>query len=71
MLDRTWKRVGHGRERWEKGNKKRRRNGKSINLLVELVTEFLTKSCMVAYLRSVKAAPNVLCVTRKYAKVLQ
>ena len=53
MLDRTWKRVGHGRERWEKGNKKRRRNGKSINLLVELVTEFLTKSCMVAYVSQV------------------
>ena len=32
LLDRTWKRVGHGRERWEKGNKKRR-SGKSINLL--------------------------------------
>ena len=28
MIDRTWKRVGHGRERegggWEKANKKRR-----------------------------------------------
>ena len=33
---------------WEKRNKKRR-NGKSINLLVRLVTEVLTKSCMVAY----------------------
>ena len=31
----------------EKGNK--RRNGTSINLLVRLVTEFLTKYCMVAY----------------------
>ena len=47
MLDRTWKRVGHGREGWEKGNK--RRGGKSINLLVRLVTELLTKYCMVAY----------------------
>ena len=32
--------VGHGRERWEKGNKKR--SGKSVNLLVRLVTELLT-----------------------------
>ena len=36
----TQKRVGHGRERWEKGNKKR--SGKIINLLGRLVTEFLT-----------------------------
>ena len=28
-----------------KRNKKRRRNGKSINLLVRLLTEILTKSC--------------------------
>ena len=48
MLYRTQKRVGHGRERREKGNKKRR-SGKSINLLVRLVTELLTKYCMVAY----------------------
>ena len=56
MLDRTRKRVGHGRERevgdgrrgeWEKGDKGR--NGKSIDLLGRHVTEFLTKSCMVAY----------------------
>ena len=40
MLDKTQKRVGHGRERWEKG--KKRRCGKSINLLVRLVTELLT-----------------------------
>ena len=39
------KRVGHGRERWEK----RRRSGKSTKLLVLLVTQFLTKYCMVAY----------------------
>ena len=39
MLDRTQKRVGHGRERWEKGKK---RSGKSINLFVRLVTELLT-----------------------------
>ena len=52
MLDRTWKRVGHGRERWEKGTRKRR-SGKIINLLVRLVTEFLTKYCMVAYERKV------------------
>ena len=29
------------------------------------------KSSILHILRSVKAAPNVLCVTRKYAKVLQ
>ena len=34
------------REKWETG---KRRNGKSINLLERLVTEILTKSCMVAY----------------------
>ena len=46
MSGRTWKRVGHGRERevgWEKGKKKRRRNGKSNNLLVRYVTEFHIK----------------------------
>ena len=48
MLDRTWKRVEHGRVRWEKGNEKRR-SWKSINLLGRLVTEILTKYCMVAY----------------------
>ena len=47
MLDRISNRVRHERERWEKGNKKR--NGKSINLLVRLVTEILTKYCMVAW----------------------
>ena len=50
--------TGHGRgwnmggkEKWGMGkrNKKRRRNGKSINLFGRLVTEILTKSCMVAY----------------------
>ena len=46
MYKMTQKRVvGHGRERWEKG----RRSGKSTKLLVRLVTEFLTKYCMVAY----------------------
>ena len=51
MLDRTWKRVGHGRERevGEKRNKKRRRNGKSFNLRGWHVTELLTKYYMVAY----------------------
>ena len=53
MLDRTRKRVGHGRERevgdGRRGIRRRRRNGKSINLLGRHVTEFLTKSCMVAY----------------------
>ena len=51
MLDRTWKRVGHGREIWEKGNKKRR-NGKIINMLaiVQLVTEIPIKYCMDAYI---------------------
>ena len=53
MLDRTRKRVGHGREREvggsEKRNKKRRRTGKCFNLLGRHVTEFLTKYCMVAY----------------------
>ena len=47
--------MGHGRERevgvWENRNKKRRRNGKSFNLLGlgRHVTELLTKYCMVAY----------------------
>ena len=44
------KKVGHGREKkwgWEKGNKKRRRNRESIDLLGRHVTEFLY--CMVAY----------------------
>ena len=53
MLDRSWKRVGHGSERevegGRRGIRRRRRNGKSINLLGRHVTEFLTKSCMVAY----------------------
>ena len=57
MLERTWKRVGHGRERWEKG--KKRRYGKSINLLVQLVTELLTKYCMVAYECNVRQCANV------------
>ena len=52
MLDRSRKRVGHGSER-EVGDGRRgirrRRNGESINLLGQHVTEFLTKSCMVAY----------------------
>ena len=47
MSGRTWKRVEHGRERemgdGRKGKKKRRRNGKSNNLLVRYVTEFLLK----------------------------
>ena len=34
---------------WENRNKKGSRNGESINLLGRHVTEFLTKSCMVAY----------------------
>ena len=42
MSGRTWKRVGHGSEGWEK-EKKKRRNGKSNNLLVRYVTEFLIK----------------------------
>ena len=45
MIDRTWKRVGHGRERevegQEKGNKKRS-TGESIYLDGQHVTEFLT-----------------------------
>ena len=50
MLDRTWKRVGHGGER-EVGDGRRgiRRNGKSINLSGQLVTEVFPKYCMVAY----------------------
>ena len=36
MLDRTWKRVGHGRERevedGRRGIRRRRRNGESIDL---------------------------------------
>ena len=51
MLDRTQKRVGHGRER-EVGDGRRgikSRNGGSIDLLGQHVTEFLTNSCMVAY----------------------
>ena len=38
-------RSGGGRS----GIRRRRRNGESINLLGRQVTEFLTKSCMVAY----------------------
>ena len=34
---------------WKKGNKKRKRNGKIINLLGQLVTEIFTKYCIVAY----------------------
>ena len=37
----TWKGKRSGG--WEKGKKKRRRNGKSNNLLVRYVTEFLLK----------------------------
>ena len=37
VINVRWKRMGHG---WEKGNKKERRNGKSINLLGQHVTEF-------------------------------
>ena len=49
MLDRTRKRVEHGRSGgWEKRNKKRR-NWESIDLLGRPVTEFLNKSCMVTY----------------------
>ena len=42
MLDRTWTRVGHGRE----GKQEEK---KWVNLLGRLVTEILTKYCMVAY----------------------
>ena len=40
-----------GKEKWGMGDEeyKGRRNGESINLLGRSVTEFLTKSCMVAY----------------------
>ena len=37
------------KEKWDKGINRRRINGKSINLLVRLVTEILTIYCMVAY----------------------
>ena len=47
MLDRTQKRVGHEKkEKWGMGES---RNGESIDLLGWHVTEFRTKSCMVAY----------------------
>ena len=53
MLDRTRKRVGHGRERevedGRRGIRRRRRNGESINLLGRHVTNDRTKSCMAAY----------------------
>ena len=42
-------REGKRSGRWEKGNKKKSGNGKSINLLGRHVTEFLTKSYIVAY----------------------
>ena len=51
MLDRTRKRVGHGRER-EVGDGRegiKRRNGESIDLPGWGVTKFHTKSCMVVY----------------------
>ena len=38
-----------GKEKWVGEDKKRRRNGKSFNLLGLHVTELLTKYCMVAY----------------------
>ena len=39
-----------GKEKWgESRNKKRKRNGKSFNLLGRHVTELLTKYYMVAY----------------------
>ena len=39
------------KEKWGVGDEeyKKRRHDKSINLLGRCVTEFLTKSCMVAY----------------------
>ena len=49
MLDRTRKRVGHGREREVGDGRRGRRNGESIDLLGWQVAEFLTKYCMVAY----------------------
>ena len=48
-MDEGGTREGKRCGEWEKGNKKRRRNGESINLLVRLVTDFLTKYCMVVY----------------------
>ena len=52
MIDRTWKRVGHGRERegggWEKANKKRR-YAETIYLHGRHLAEFLTNSCMLVY----------------------
>ena len=51
-------RVGHGWEREVDENKKRR-NGKIINLLAQLVTEILTKYCMVAYECNVRQCAHV------------
>ena len=42
----TWEGKTSG---WERRNKKKRRNGKSFNLLGLHVTELLTKYFMVAY----------------------
>ena len=43
--------MGHGREREVVDGRRgiKSRNGESIDLLGRHVTEFLTKSCMVAY----------------------
>ena len=50
--------MGEGEQEEEKWNKKRR-SGKSINLLVRLVTEFLTKHCMIAYECNVRHCAHV------------
>ena len=53
MLQRTQKRVGHGRERevgnGRRGIYKKRRNGDGIFLHSRHVTALRTTSCMVAY----------------------
>ena len=49
--NRQLKRVGHGREREVVDGRRgiQSRNGESIDLLGQHVTNFSTKSCMVAY----------------------
>ena len=52
MIDRTWKRVGHGREREVGDGRRRIRRGdmqKDIYLHGRHLTEFLTNSCMFDY----------------------
>ena len=49
MLDRTWKRVGHGREREVGGGRRGIQGEEKWGKFGQHVTNLLTKNCMVAY----------------------